>query len=154
MSLIPVNHPMRPVFRTLGGIAGLFLAITGVIGLVRSWGGGVFARDAVWVFGLRFNPASATVFLLLGAVVVIGTLIGGQVEHVTNLTVGVMVLGIGFVALALLRFANFLNYSMTNVIVSFILGLLLVTVGMYDKVGPPVRVHASHRSGQGQATRP
>src|SRR5690606_6320970 len=122
MSLIPINHPMRPVFRTLGGLAGLFLFVTGVLGLVRSWGGGVFARDSVWVFGLRFNPASAAVFLLLGALVVIATVIGGQVEHFTNLIAGVAVLGIGFMALALLRFANFLNYSMTNVIVSFILG--------------------------------
>ncbi|PZM92621.1 MAG: DUF4383 domain-containing protein [Actinobacteria bacterium] len=147
MSLIPINHPMRPVFRTLGGLAGLFLFVTGVLGLVRSWGGGVFARDSVWVFGLRFNPASAAVFLLLGALVVIATVIGGQVEHFTNLIAGVAVLGIGFMALALLRFANFLNYSMTNVIVSFILGLLLVTVGMYDKVGPTAaEVHARRRS--------
>lgn len=148
MAHIPINHPLRPVYRLLAGLAGLYLFAVGLFGLLRSWGSPPFARDGVWVLGLRFNLASALLFTLLGAVIVAAALIGGQTEHLTNLASGGILLGIGFVALALLRFGNFLNFSMTNVIVSFVLGLLMMTAGMYDKVG------ATEESRTGRRGRP
>ncbi|HEX2772132.1 MAG TPA: DUF4383 domain-containing protein, partial [Micromonosporaceae bacterium] len=41
--------------------------------------------------------------------------------------------------------ANFLNFSMSTVIVSMLFGLLLLATGLYDKVGPPEHAHAEDR---------
>ena len=45
-----------------------------------------------------------------------------------------MVAGVAMMAL-MQTDANFLNFSMSTVVVSLVFGLLLLTAGLYDKVG-------------------
>ncbi|SDY03193.1 protein of unknown function [Micromonospora pattaloongensis] len=135
MAHIPVNHPLRPVYRTIAGLGGLYLFLYGVVGMAVTWGDPLFGREDVWALGLRANLASAIASLLFGATVVAAAVFGGRAEHLVNLAAGVVALATGLVMLTLLRHANFLNFSVANVIVSFVLGMVFLTAGLYDKVG-------------------
>ena len=39
----PVNHPLRPVYRALGGFTGLYFVVFGVVGLIQTAGDGLFS---------------------------------------------------------------------------------------------------------------
>jgi hypothetical protein len=136
MAHIPVNHPLRPLYRVLALLTGAYVLLFGILGVVRTVGDDVLARDDVWVLGLRTNLAFSVVSVLFGAVIVAANAIGGRIEHLTNMTAAVlfMVTGMGMMAL-LETDANVLNFSMSTVIVSLVFGLLLLTAGLYDKSG-------------------
>lgn len=137
MAHIPVNHPLRPLYRTIAGLTGLYVLIFGIAGVIATWGDPLFARDDVWVLGLRTNLAFSISSVGYGALILICALIGGQAGHFANLTISVVFMVTGLLMLALLRTdANFLNFSMSTVIVSLIFGLIFLATGLYDKVGP------------------
>jgi hypothetical protein len=143
MAHIPVNHPMRPLYRTLAGLIGLYILVFGIIGLVQTWGDPLFDRGDVWVLGLRTNLAFAILSIVYGAVLLAGAVIGGNVEHMINLGASLLFLIVGMAMMTLLQTdANILNFSMSNVIASFVFGLLVLTAGMYDKVGSSEDVEA------------
>ncbi|BCB85329.1 DUF4383 domain-containing protein [Phytohabitans suffuscus] len=146
MAHIPINHPMRPLYRTLAGLIGLYILAFGILGVIETSGESLFARDGVWVLGLRTNLAFAIVSIIWGAVLAIGAVIGGNVEHVINLGAGLVFMVVGLVMMVLLQTGgNFLNFSMSTVIVSFVFGLLVLTAGLYDKVGSSEDVEAEER---------
>ncbi|MFC0528177.1 DUF4383 domain-containing protein [Phytohabitans kaempferiae] len=146
MAHIPVNHPMRPLYRTLAGLIGLYILVFGIISLTQTWGDPLFDRGDVTVLGLRTNLAFSIVSTLYGAVLFVGALIGNNVEHLINLAGGLIFILGGLAMLIVLRTdANILNFSMTNVIVSFVFGLLVLTAGLYDKVGTSEDVEAEER---------
>jgi hypothetical protein len=133
----PVNHHLRPLYRTLAALAGLYVLVFGIVGIVRSSGLPAFEQDGLpWVLGLRANPAFAVLSIVAGAVLLLANLIGRNFDHLVNLAASVVFLLVGMAMLALLQTnANFLGFSMVNCIVSFILGLLTGIAGLYDKVG-------------------
>ncbi|HEX5542256.1 MAG TPA: DUF4383 domain-containing protein [Micromonospora sp.] len=138
MPHIPVNHPMRPFFRTLAGLVGLYVLVFGILGVVQTWGDALFARDSTWVLGLRTNLAFAIMSVLFGTFIMIGSVTGGNLGHFISLAIGVIFLSAGLVMLAVQRTdLNLLNFSMANVIVSFLFGLLFLATGFYDKVSSP-----------------
>lgn len=143
MAHIPVNHPMRPLYRTLAGLIGLYILVFGIIGLIQTAGDPLFDRGDVWVLGLRTNLAFAILSIVYGAVLLAGAVIGGNVEHMINLGAGVVFIVVGLAMMTLMQTdANILNFSMVNSIVSFIFGLLVLTAGLYDKVGSAEDVEA------------
>lgn len=143
MAHIPINHPLRPLYRTLAGLVGLYILIFGIIGLTETAGDPLFDRGNVWVLGLRTNLAFAIVSVVYGAVLIGGAVIGRNVGHMINLAAGLIFVVVGLVMLTLMQTdANILNFSMVNSIVSFVFGLLAFTAGLYDKVGSPDDVAA------------
>jgi hypothetical protein len=148
MAHIPVNHPMRPLYRTLSGLIGLYILVFGIIGVIQTAGDPLFDRGDVWVLGLRTNLAFAILSVVYGAVLLLGAVIGGNVEHMVNLGAGLVFILVGLVMMTLMETdANILNFSMVNSIVSFVFGLLVLTAGLYDKVGSSDEVEAeeAHR---------
>lgn len=146
MAHIPVNHPLRPLYRTLAGLIGLYILVFGIIGVLRTAGDPLFDRGDVWVLGLRTNLAFAILSVVYGAVLLAAAVIGGNVEHMVNLGAGVVFILVGLAMMTLMQTdANILNFSMVNSIVSFIFGLLVLTAGLYDKVGSPEDVEAEER---------
>jgi hypothetical protein len=134
---IPVNHPARPLYRVLAALSGLYILIFGVFGVVETWGDPLFDRGSHWALGLRTNLAFALISVVFGAVVLIGALHRGNLGHVMNLAAGVVFMVTGLIMMAVLQTnANFLNFSMSTVIVSLLFGLLFLATGLYDKVGP------------------
>jgi hypothetical protein len=144
MSHIPVNHHLRPLYRVLAGLAAVYLVVFGVAGAVQTGGGGLFARDAVSALGLRTNLAFSLASIVAGALILIAVLIGRNVDAFVNLWGGVGFMVAGLAGLALLQTdLNVFNFSVATVIVSFVIGTLLFSAGMYGRSGRPA--HAANR---------
>ncbi|MEU5786424.1 DUF4383 domain-containing protein [Micromonospora purpureochromogenes] len=136
MAHTPVNHPARPIYRAIGGLVGLYLVVFGVLGVIASAGNDLFAQDDTKVLGQGTNLGFSLLSILLGIVVLAGTVIGRNLDVAINqfLAYGLMVLGLA--ALAFLQTdANVLNFSILTVIVVLTLSLVLLMAGMYGKVG-------------------
>jgi len=155
MAHIPVNHPLRPVYRTIAGLTGVYVLFFGIVGTLRTWGDPLFARDDVWVLGLRTNLAFALSSVAYGGLILLGAIIGGRIGHLANLTIAVifMITGLGMMAV-LQTEANILNFSMSTVIVSMIFGLIFLATGLYDKVGPSAEARGEERYRRGAARDP
>lgn len=138
MSHIPVNHHLRPFYRVLAGFAAVYLVVFGVAGAVRTGGGDVFARDGVSALGLRTNLAFSIASIVAGALVLIAVFIGRNVDALVNTWGGIGFMAVGLAGLALLRTdLNVLNFSLATVIVSFVIGVLLFSAGLYGRTGKP-----------------
>jgi Domain of unknown function (DUF4383) len=133
----PVNHHLRPLYRTLAGLAGVYVLLFGIIGLVQTRGLDLFAQhDLPWVLGLRTNPAFSILSIGAGLLILVATFIGRNIDYLINLTASGIFLVTGLVMLVLQRTdANFLGFSVSNCIASFILGIITGTAGLYGKVG-------------------
>ncbi|RKN43532.1 DUF4383 domain-containing protein [Micromonospora endolithica] len=150
MAHFPVNHPARPIYRVLAGGIGLYILVFGVWGTAQTLGDPLFDRDGNWVLGLRTNLAFSLASVIFGAVLIIGASRRGNLGHYMNLTAGVVFLVTSILMMSVLQTsANFLNFSMSTVIVSMLFGLILLGTGLYDKVGPEEdaeaqRMHRNH----------
>jgi hypothetical protein len=134
MSHVPVNHPLRPMYRTLAVLAGAYLVIFGVVGLVQTVGSDAFSREDVWALGLRTNLAFAIASIVAGAVLVLAMVIGRNVDATVSLLGGPAFMAVGLAMLALLNSdLNVLNFSMATVLVSFAIGTLLFSAGLYTR---------------------
>ncbi|WP_433531393.1 DUF4383 domain-containing protein [Micromonospora sp. CA-263727] len=143
MPHFPVNHPARPIYRVLSGLIGLYILIFGVWGTALTVGGPLFGRNGDWALGLRTNLAFSLVSIAFGIVLIVGASRRGNLGHYMNLTAGAVFLITGTLMMSVLQTpANFLNFSMSTVVVSMIFGLILLGTGLYDKVGPPEHAEA------------
>jgi hypothetical protein len=146
MAHIPVNHPLAPVFRTLAGLAGAYVLAFGIVGALSTWGDPVFDRGPTYALGLHTNLAFALLSTIVGAVVLGGVIVGGNIAHWINMIGGGVFLSAGLAMLALMQTdANLLNFSVATCVVSFGIGLAMLLSGLYDKVGSPELAEAEHR---------
>jgi Domain of unknown function (DUF4383) len=140
MAHFPLNHPLRPLYRTLAGLTGTYILIFGSVSLTRTAGQTLFSRDSTWALGLRTNLAFAIISVIWGLILVVANLIGGNIEHYTNLAGAVLFMATGIYMVAFMQTAaNFLNFSVSTAILSLVFGLVLLVAGMYDKTGSPER---------------
>jgi hypothetical protein len=136
MSHNPVNHPARPIYRAIAGLTGLYLVAFGVLGIIDNGGAEFFAQDDTTVLGQGTNLGYSVICTALGAIIVLATLIGRNVDVVVNKWFGYLFIVLGLATLATLRTdANYLNFTVATSIVSMIIGLVLLMAGMYGKVG-------------------
>jgi hypothetical protein len=136
MSHYPLNHHLRQPYRWLTAVAGLYLTLFGVLGIVVTWGDPFFNRGSDWVLGLRTNPATAWLSTVAGLLVLVSALIGGNLHHRVNLVMGWGVMAAAMTMMATIQTdANVMNASMSNVVVLTVLGLLILVGGLYGKVG-------------------
>jgi hypothetical protein len=139
MSHIPVNHHLRPLYRTLAAFAAVYLVLFGVAGAVQSGGGDLFSRNDVSALGLRTNLAFSVASIVAGALILLAVFVGRNVDFVVNLWGGVAFMVAGLAGLALLHTdLNVLNFSLATVIVSFAIGVLLFSAGLYGRSGKPL----------------
>jgi hypothetical protein len=146
MSHIPVNHHLRPVYRALTMLAGAFILVFGVVGAIKTAGDPPFSnatQDVAWVFGMRTNFAFAVLSIVAGIILVASAALGRNVDHFINIVAGLGFMVVGMLMLGLMRTdANFLAFAMTNVIISFIIGLVVFAAGLYGKTGTPEQAAA------------
>ncbi|MEU5562442.1 DUF4383 domain-containing protein [Micromonospora musae] len=146
MAHFPVNHPARPIYRVLSGLIGLYILVFGVWGVAQTAGEFLFARESNWVLGLRTNLAFSIASVIFGAFLLIGASRRTNLGHYMNLTAGIVFLVTSILMMSVLQTgANFLNFSMSTVIVSMLFGLVLLGTGLYDKIGPPELAEAERR---------
>jgi hypothetical protein len=148
MAHYPLNHHLRQSYRFVAFLAGAYLLVAGVIGLVATWGDPFFGHDGHhWSLGLRVNPAGAWLITLLGLIVVAATVIGGNVHHQVTLVAGWAMCGIAVLIMATMQTdANAVDASMINVLVLLLLGIFTLTAGLYGKVGTREAARAEEAS--------
>jgi hypothetical protein len=136
MSHLPVNHPLRPLYRVLAAAAGLYVLVFGVVGAVQTRNAALFDRGDMVVLGLRTNLAFALASIAAGLVILLALFIGRNVDFVVNLWGGVLFMAAGLASMAVLHTdLNLLNFSIPTVIVSFVIGFVLFAGGLYGRSG-------------------
>ncbi|WP_129839765.1 DUF4383 domain-containing protein [Streptomyces sp. RFCAC02] len=129
----PPDRRLNLVYRIGSGLMGLALIVFGIFGLFSDIGFFDTGDNNVW--GLNSNGALSVLSVVVGLILVLGMLKGGQTASNLNLLFGVLFLLSGFFNLAVMETGwNFLDFRMQNVILSFAIGLVLLTFGMYGRV--------------------
>jgi hypothetical protein len=138
MDHIPINHEWRSFWRGIAALCGLYVLIFGIVAVIRTGHVGAFAQDGLpHVLGLRANRAFGVLSVVVGALFVVGAVVGRNIGRWINLGGGVVFMVAGFVMLCLLQTTfNFLGFEVSTVIVSLLFGLLMFTAGLYGRVGP------------------
>ena len=123
MAHLPINHHLQPLYRTLAGLIGLYVLTFGIVAVIRTRDVPLFEQDNLpWVLGLHANRAFAILSIVMGAVLLIGAVIGGNLDQRINMAAAVIFLVAGITLLTLLRTSlNFLGFSVTTCVVSFVL---------------------------------
>ncbi|WP_159767106.1 DUF4383 domain-containing protein [Streptomyces sp. HM190] len=131
---LPVDHRLSRVYRFGAGLMGLFLVTFGILGLIDRIGW--FDTGGDQVAGLNTNGTLSVLSIAVGLLLLVGMVIGGNFASTLNMTLGVLFVLSGFGNLALLDTdSNFLAFRIQNVLFSFVVGILLMTFGMYGRVG-------------------
>ncbi|MEU9451651.1 DUF4383 domain-containing protein [Streptomyces sp. NPDC048277] len=130
---LPVDHRLNQVYRIGAGLMGLFLVAFGVLGLTRNIG--YFDTGGNTALGLNTNGALSVLSILVGLLLFVGMVIGGNFASTLNMVLGVLFILNGFLFLGLLDTASdFLAFKIQNVLFSFVVGLVLMVFGMYGRV--------------------
>ncbi|MGW2252083.1 DUF4383 domain-containing protein [Kitasatospora sp. NPDC001660] len=131
---LPVDSKLATVWRIGAGLGGIFLIVFGGFGLADH--PGFLATHGDRISGLSTNGALSILSVVVGAILVLGAVIGGNFASNLNMVVGVLFVLSGFYGLAVLGRpeANILNFRMTNVLFAFVFGIVVTTFGMYGRV--------------------
>ena len=143
---LPVNHRLRWLYRALAGLTGIYLISFGVASVVATRDMPFFGQGPTEAWGLHTNMAFAVLSIVVGAVILVGVVIGRNVDRFINMVGAVVFILAGLIMLPLSRSdLNFLNYDVTAAVVSFIIGTILLLSGLYGRVGPHEK--RSHEEG-------
>lgn len=148
-SHFPVNHHMRAFWRVLSFFAGLYVLLFGIVGLSQTHGMSTFAIHGTRALGLTTNPGFSVASIVVGALIVVTTVIGRNIDVPVNLVLSIFFIIAGLFSLAFLRTdLNYFAFSMANCIVSYVIGTILLMSSMYGRVNQradtrPAGRHAS-----------
>lgn len=131
--LLPLNHRLRQTYRVIVGLVGLFLVVAAAYGFAIA-GDVPFAGDqGVSLLGYTINRAAAVMWIGVGVVSVFSALVDRNALPGIATGLGLALLIFGIVLLATLWGSwNGLAYTVTDVLVTFVVGLVLLWCGMYS----------------------
>jgi hypothetical protein len=129
LKTLPVNHPLHRVYQVSAGVVGVLLAALGVLALVSS------GDEVLWV--LSASDRFAVFLLVAGAVLIGAAFVGGNVAAHVNADVGAVLILVGLLSLLVLHQgdANLLRVEMSDLMVLFVAGMVLLAAGFYGQVG-------------------
>ncbi|WP_430780768.1 DUF4383 domain-containing protein [Actinoplanes sp. G11-F43] len=151
MAHTPVNHPLRPIYRIVGFITGAYLVAFGIIGFI-STSGETFTGPGARALGQGSNLLWSIVVLAIGGLVLLGTAVGKNIDVLIDQYLGWGLLVLGSYSLCVLRTdeVNFFGHTMSTVIVTYLVGLLLITVSLYSKSAPQSKAGAPRQVREGR----
>ncbi|MFD8740057.1 DUF4383 domain-containing protein [Streptomyces sp. NPDC059618] len=130
---LPLDHHLATVYRWGAAFCGVVLLVFGSLGFADELS--PFNTNGDSIAGMSSNGALSSISVAVGLILIAGAAIGGNVASTLNMTVGTLFLLSGFVHIFILdRPANILDFGMTNVVFSFVMGLVILTFGMYGRV--------------------
>lgn len=136
MSHIPVNHRLRPFYRGLAMLVGLYVLVFGIIGVVKTAGEPLFNRGNVIDLGLRTNLAFSILSIVVGVIILAAAILGRNADHFINMVFGGLFMFAGVFGLTIVRTKlNLLNFTVATCIASSLLGTALLVAGLYGKTG-------------------
>jgi hypothetical protein len=120
------------VHRVGAAVLGVGLWIFGILGFVNRLD--YLSVQGEEVLGLSSNGLLSTISLVVGGVLIVAALRGGRISSTVTIVVGVLFLLSGLLNLAVLDTElNLLAFRMSNVIFSFVTGMLLLFLGAYGR---------------------
>ncbi|WP_159945146.1 MULTISPECIES: DUF4383 domain-containing protein [unclassified Nocardiopsis] len=129
----PADRRLSVVYRTGAALTGFVLIGFGVAGLMTRLP--LFDTQGEIVAGLSTNGALSSVSLAVGSLLVGAALLGGSFASTVCTVAGVAFVASGLVNLYLMSAGpNILAFSMPNVVFSFVVGIVVMTLGMYGRV--------------------
>ncbi|WP_433792223.1 DUF4383 domain-containing protein [Actinoplanes sp. CA-252034] len=151
MAHTPVNHPLRPIYRIVGFVTGAYLVAFGIIGFI-STSGEEFTGPGVRALGQGSNLLWSIISLALGALVLLGTAVGRNIDVAVDQYLGWGLLVLGSYSLCVLRTdeVNIFGFTMATVVVTYLVGLLLITVSLYSKTAPKSQAGAPRQVREGR----
>ncbi|WP_333777042.1 DUF4383 domain-containing protein [Streptomyces sp. IBSBF 3136] len=130
---LPVDHKLASVYRYGAGVCGGILLAFGCLGFADELR--PFDTQGAHIAGMSTNGLLSLLSVAFGLLLVCGAVLGGSVASTLNMVVGALFVLSGLIHLFILdRAANVLGFGMTNVVFSFVMGLLIATFGMYGRV--------------------
>ncbi|MFJ2234969.1 DUF4383 domain-containing protein [Streptomyces sp. NPDC087859] len=130
---LPVDHKLATVYRYGAAFCGVVLLIFGILGFADQLS--PFGTDGDTIAGMTTNGVLSLISIVVGLALIAGAVIGGNFASTLNMTVGTLFLLSGFWHIFVLdKAANFLDFGLTNVMFSFVMGLMILTFGMYGRV--------------------
>ncbi|MFF8942127.1 DUF4383 domain-containing protein [Streptomyces sp. NPDC014864] len=130
---LPVDHRLATVYRYGAAFCGLVLLTFGCLGFADELS--PFNTNGRHIAGMSTNGVLSLISVVVGLVLIGGAVVGGNFASTLNMTVGTLFLLSGFAHIFILdRPANVLDFGMTNVMFSFVMGLVILTFGMYGRV--------------------
>jgi hypothetical protein len=130
---LPVDHELASVYRYGAALCGLILLVFGSLGFADRLS--PFNTDGQHLAGMSTNGVLSLISVVVGLVLIGGAVVGGNFASTLNMVVGTLFLLSGFAHIFILdRPANVLDFGMTNVMFSFVMGLVVLTFGMYGRV--------------------
>ncbi|MFJ1969674.1 DUF4383 domain-containing protein [Streptomyces sp. NPDC087903] len=130
---LPVDHKLAAVYRYGAALCGLILLAFGSLGFADRLS--PFATDGQHLAGMSTNGVLSLISAVVGLALIGGAIVGGNFASTLNMVVGTLFLLSGFAHIFILdRPANVLDFGMTNVMFSFVMGLVVLTFGMYGRV--------------------
>ena len=132
MSSTPSGRRLDLVHRIGAAVLGFGLCIFGALGVANRLE--FLAVQGPTVLGLASNGLLSVISLLVGGVLIGAALRGGRSSSTITVVVGLLFLLSGLINLAVLDTnLNLLAFRMSNVIFSFIAGMLLLFLGAYGR---------------------
>jgi hypothetical protein len=132
MSSTPPGRRLDLVHRIGAAVLGGGLCVFGVLGVADRLE--FLAVHGKVVLGLATNGLLATISLIVGGILIGAALRGGRSSSTITVVVGALFLLSGLVNLALLDTQfNLLAFRLSNVIFSFVAGMLLLFLGAYGR---------------------
>jgi hypothetical protein len=130
---MPVDHPLRGLYRALALLSGVALVVWGAIGLARTASDDFFGTHGPRVLGMTANPAFSVVCIVLGLIVALATLVGHNIDAQVDRIVSVVLVLFATVGLCTLRTDDLdvFSFSVTNVNVLYTIATILFTAGLY-----------------------
>lgn len=130
---LPLDHKLARVYRWGAAFCGIVLLVFGCLGFADQLS--PFNTDGSHIAGMSTNGVLSLISVIVGLALIVGGIIGGNFASTLNMVVGTLFLISGFAHVFILdKGLNVLDFGMTNVIFSFIMGLVILTFGMYGRV--------------------
>ncbi|MEW2252435.1 DUF4383 domain-containing protein [Streptomyces sp. NPDC006975] len=130
---LPLDHRLAAVYRWGAGGCGVVLLVFGTLGFADRLS--PFDTDGSRIAGMSTNGLLSLVSVAFGLLLLGAAVIGGNVASTVNVAVGALFVLSGLAHTFILdRSVNILGFSMTNVLFSYVMGLLIATFGMYGRV--------------------
>jgi hypothetical protein len=153
---LPINHRLGLLYRTVAGLIGAYILAFGITGVLRTQGLAAFAQEGLpSALGLHANRAFAILSIVVGVILLVGAVIGRNVDQRINLWGSGVFLVAGLAMLVALRTdLNYLGFTPATCVVSMLIGMALLIAGLYGKVGTPNDVRAEERFRHGRGPDP
>jgi hypothetical protein len=155
MSHLPVDHPLRGLYRGLTVVTGAATAAYGAIALLQTSGDSFTDNTGEKVWGMTANPAAGVFWIAVGVIALLAALVGRNVDVKVNWVLGPALWVIGSVGLVLIRNGdNVLAFSVTSVCVMYLLGTVWFTAALYGGVAGSGAVRRPSSADESAAKQP